>query len=123
MQETAVPTETENPPVVDAKVGRRTSRADLALWFVVCMFSSLAISAVRWPTFLGINALPWLHQGNDYPWRVWWRARTQYVNASHHLPLYIVLGGALAIVFFGTACICWLLLTHSSDDPSAPIGD
>jgi hypothetical protein len=120
MQEIVVPA-AEQPTVATEQVASRLSRADLILWLAVCLLSSVAISAVRWPTFLGINALPWLHQGNDYPWRVWWRARTQYVNTSHHLTLYIVMGGALAIIFAGTAVICWLLLTHSSDDPSDPI--
>src|SRR6478672_84657 len=120
MQEMVVPA-AEQPSVAAEHAASRVSRADLILWISVSLISSIAISAVRWPTFLGINALPWLHQGNDYPWRVWWRARTQYVNTSHHLPLYVVMGGALAIIFLGTAVICWLLLTHSSDDSSAPI--
>ncbi len=98
-----------------------TRRADLILWMVVCAAVSLSISALKWPTFLGISALPWLHQGNDYPWRVWWRARTQYVNASYHFPLYLIMGSALAIVFIGTAMVCWLVLTHTSDDPTVPI--
>jgi len=111
----------ENPgPVVQPAAGRG-SRVDLIIWIVASLIVSLSISVVRWPTFLGINALPWLHKGNDYPWRVWWRARTQYVNSSRHLPLYLVMGSALAIVFIGTAMICWLLLTHSSDDPAVPI--
>ena len=119
MQEVVVPAAQEQP-IAAEQVAARASRADLILWVAVSLIGSIAISAVRWPTFLGINALPWLHQGNDYPWRVWWKARTQYVNTSHHFPLYVVMGGAMAIVFLGTAVICWLLLTHTSDDPSAP---
>ena len=99
---------------------RRISRVDIAIWLIVSLISSVMIAAVRWPTFLGVSALPWLRDGRDYPWRIWWRARNQYVNTSRHVPLYFVMGGALALVFVGTGLICWLLLTHSSDDPTAP---
>jgi hypothetical protein len=118
MQEIVVPAVSEQEAIAAEPVANRALRSDLIIWLAVSSISSIAISAVRWPTFLGINALPWLHQGNDYPWRVWWKARTQYVNTSHHLTLYLVMGGALAIIFLGTAVICWLLLTHSSDDPA-----
>ncbi len=121
MEELTVPAEGVSAEAAAETRANRVSRLDLGIWLAMSTIVSLSISVVRWPTFLGINALPWLHQGNDYPWRVWWRARTQYVNASHHLPLYIVMGSALAIIFTGTAMICWLLLTHSSDDPESPI--
>jgi hypothetical protein len=121
MEETTDPTATEQPSDGVPFIERRTSGVDLAIFLFTCVIASLLIAVVRWTTFLGVSALPWLHQGHDFPWRVWWRARTRYVNANHHLPLYLVMGGALAIVFVGTGLICWLLLTHTDDDPTVPL--
>ena len=121
MHEAAAPKDIDVHKPDGPRIPARVSRFDLILWVVVSLIVSGSISVVRWPTYLGISALPWLHKGIEYPWRVWWRARTQYVNAGRHLPLYLVMGGALAIVFIGTTMICWLLLTHSSDDPDAPV--
>jgi len=119
MQDPMTPSERELLPVASLPE-RRTSRVDISIWLAGCLMSSLMIAVVRWPTFLGIVSLPWLRTGHDFPWRIWWRARNQFVNSSRHVPLYFVMGGALAIVFIGTGLICWLLLTHSSDDPTAP---
>jgi hypothetical protein len=119
MDETANTIEVNEATTAAAASAVRVSRFDVGLWLVVCVSSSVMIALVKWPTFLGINSLPWLHVGHDYPWRVWWRARDQYLNTSHHLALYLVFGAALAIVFFGTALAGWLLLTHTNDEPGA----
>lgn len=107
----------DEPVERDAALSQtRVRRADAVFWFAMVLLSSVVISAVRVPTYLGVSALPWHQEGREYPWRVWWRARQLYVNASHPVLLYLVLGAALAVVFGGTALVCWLLLTHASDD-------
>jgi hypothetical protein len=108
VEETAV-------PLVEA----RSHRLEYALWLTVCIVSTAMVALVRWPTFLGVEALPWIRVGRDYPWRVWWRARDQYVNASRHTLLYLTLGGALAVVFIGTALVCLLLLLHDDDETAS----
>lgn len=119
MDETADTIEVNEAAATTESAVVRTSRFDLGLWLFVCLASSVMIALVKWPTFLGVNSLPWLHVGHEYPWRVWWRARDQYLNTSHHTSLYLLFGAALAIVFFGTALVCWLLLIHSTDEPDA----
>lgn len=111
----AIAVEEQAVPLVHA----RSHRLEYALWLTVCMVSTTLISVVRWPTFLGVEALPWIRVGHDYPWHVWWRARDQYVNAGRHTLLYLTLGGALAVVFIGTALVCLLLLLHDNDDETA----
>ena len=117
MDETADTVEANEAATATESAAIRVSRFDLGLWLAVCTASSVMIALVKWPTFLGVNSLPWLPVGHEYPWRVWWRARDQYLNTSHHTALYVTFGAALAIVFFGTALVCWLLLVHSNDDP------
>jgi hypothetical protein len=117
MDETADSIEISDAATAAEASSVHLGRFGAALWLVACLASSIMLALIKWPTFLGVNSLPWLKVGHEYPWRVWWRARNQYVNTSHHLALYLVFGAALAVVFFGTALVCWLLLTHANEEP------
>lgn len=119
MDETANTIEQPAIARADETTAVQSRRIEIAIWLAVCVVSSALISVVRWPTMLGVQALPWFQNGHEYPWRVWWRARDQYLNTSRHTLLYLTFGAALVLVFLGTALVCWLLLINSQDEPRA----
>lgn len=122
MDETVDSIEVSEAATASEATNVHVGRFDVALWLFACLASSVMLALIKWPTFLGVNSLPWLKVGHEYPWRVWWRARNQYLNTSQHLALYLVFGAALAVVFSGTALACWLLLTHMNEEPSDAAG-
>lgn len=63
------------------------------VWATTVLVAAALIALVRVPTYLGVEAPIYDKRGNEYLWRVWWRARDDFVDVS---PSWL-LGAALLV--------------------------
>jgi hypothetical protein len=76
-------------------------------------------------THLGVQAVPWDKSGHEYVWRVWWRARNDFIHSGPGWAFLLVYF-ALALAFIGLSAVAfWIALVPDDrlvdvDRESAP---
>lgn len=76
---------------------RRAITTGRVVWGVTVLVAAGLIALVRVPTYLGVEAPTYDKRGNEYLWRVWWRARDDFVDVSPSWLLSLALLIALAV--------------------------
>ncbi|MDQ2682815.1 MAG: hypothetical protein M3Y37_04750 [Chloroflexota bacterium] len=90
------------------------------VWAVVLVLAaSVGFSLIRIKTLLGVEAPVWDKTGRDAIWRIWWRARDDFMPGDP--PQFLVTAG-LAILL-GLFIVGLLMATWSalSPEPGPPV--
>ena len=93
------------------------------IWLATVVGLALFAGFARVDTYLGVEAPRWDKRGEEYVWRVWWRASDDLISVSPSWLLDVALIGA-AILFAALLALgLWLLLVSDREEapPSQPV--
>lgn len=102
------------------------------VWAVTVLVAAALVALVRVPTHLGVKVVEANpdseatltsldFRGNDYLWRVWWRARDDMVDVSPSWLLGLALLVGLVVFLVGIFAAYRLALSLPSSPPSREV--
>ena len=112
----------------------RTARLTAAriVWSVTLLLTVATFALLRVPTHLGVKVeeasstsrfrqMVLDKSGNEYLWRVWWRARGEFVDVGSSWLLGVVLLAGLAVFVVGIFAALRIALSIPSTQPSRDV--